>query len=60
MPVFKYVARDKSGQQVEQTQDAQSKDVLIKSLRDQGLYVSSISERKTAAVAKSASSSERR
>ena len=52
MPVFKYVARDKSGQQVEQTQDAQSKDTLIKSLRDQGLYVSSISEQKTAAVAK--------
>ncbi len=52
MPVFKYVARDKSGQQVEQTQDAQSKDSLIKSLRDQGLYVSSISEQKTAAVAK--------
>ena len=52
MPVFKYVARDKSGQQVEQSQDAQSKDALIKSLRDQGLYVSSISEQKVAAVAK--------
>ncbi len=52
MPTFTYIARDKSGQQVEQTQEAPSKDALIKSLRDQGLYVSSITEQKTSKIAK--------
>jgi len=52
VPTFSFVARDKSGQQVEQTQEAASKDALIKSLRDQGLYVSQISEQKTPKVAK--------
>ncbi|MCD6360620.1 MAG: type II secretion system F family protein [Armatimonadetes bacterium] len=52
MPTFSFVARDKSGQQVEQTQEAPSKDALIKSLRDQGLYVSQISEQKAPKVAK--------
>jgi len=54
MPTFAYVARDKSGQQVEQTQEAASKDALIKSLRNQGLYVSQITEQKTPKIAKKA------
>ncbi len=52
MPTFTFTARDKSGQQVEQTQEAGSKDALIKSLRDQGLYVSAITEQKVPKIAK--------
>jgi len=52
MPTFAYVARDKTGNEVQQTQEASSKDALVKQLRDQGLMVSSIEERKTAKIAK--------
>lgn len=52
MPTFQFTAKDKTGQQVQQTQEAASKDALIKSLRDQGLYPMQIKEQKTSAVAK--------
>ncbi len=53
MPTFSYVAKDKrTGQEVQQTQEAGSKDALVKRLREQGLVVSSIEEQKTAKVAK--------
>jgi type IV pilus assembly protein PilC len=52
MPTFSYTAKDKTGQQVQQTQEAASKDALIKSLRDQGLYPTSVQEQKVSALAK--------
>jgi type IV pilus assembly protein PilC len=53
MPTFAYVAKDRrTGQEVQQTQEAASKDALIKRLRDQGLVVSSVEEQKTAKLAK--------
>lgn len=55
MPTFAFTAKDKTGQQVEQTQEAASKEALIKSLRDQGLYPTSVKEQKSSAVAKKAS-----
>jgi len=52
MPTFTYVAKDKHGREVQQTQEATSKDELVKQLRDQDLMISSIEEQKTAKVAK--------
>ncbi len=46
MPTFTYTAKDKTGQEVQQTQEASSKDALIKSLRDQGLYPTSVKEQR--------------
>ncbi len=52
MPTFTYVAKDKTGKEVQQTQEAASKDALVKQLRDQDLMISSIQEQRTAKVAK--------
>ncbi len=52
MPTFMFKAKDKTGQEVEQTQEAASKEVLIKSLRDEGLFPTQIREQRTSKVAK--------
>lgn len=52
MPTFQVTAKDKTGQEVQRTQEAASKDALVKSLREQGLYPMQIKEQKTSAVAK--------
>ncbi len=52
MPTFTYVARDKTGQQIEETAEAASKDTLLEQLRGKGLFVSTVSEKKTATRAK--------
>lgn len=54
MPTFAYTAKDKMGQEVERTEEAASKEALIKSLRDQGLFPTSVQEQKTSALAKKA------
>lgn len=51
MPTFQVTAKDKTGQEVQRTQEAASKDALVKSLREQGLYPMQIKEQKTSAVA---------
>ncbi len=53
MPAFTYVARDKTGRQIEETAEASSKDALLEELRGRGLFVSSVSEQKTVSRAKS-------
>ena len=53
MPTFSYAARDKTGRQIEETAEASSKDALLEELRSKGLYVSSVSEKKTVSRAKS-------
>jgi len=55
MPTFAYTAKDKMGQEVQKTQDAASKEALIKSLRDEGLFPTSVEEQKTSALMKKAS-----
>ncbi len=55
MPTFVYKAKDKTGQEVEQTQEASSKDALIKSLRDEGLYPTSVKQQKSSSLMKKAS-----
>jgi len=50
MPTFDYVAKDKTGKQVKGTQEAASKDVLVKQLRDKGLMTSKVEEKKASAV----------
>jgi len=52
MPTFQVKAKDKTGQEVQQTTEAASKDALIKSLRDQGLFPTQIKEQRTSKVAK--------
>jgi len=52
MPTFAYVARDKTGRQIEETAEASSKDALLEQLRGKGLFVSTVSEKKTATRAK--------
>jgi len=52
MPTFAYVARDKTGRQIEETAEAASKDALLEQLRGKGLFVSTVSEKKTATRAK--------
>ena len=54
MPTFAYTAKDKMGQEIERTQEAASKEALIKSLRDEGLFPTSIEEQKTSTLAKKA------
>jgi len=48
MPTFTYLARDKTGKQIRETAEAASKDALLEQLRGQGLFVSTVSEKKTA------------
>jgi len=55
MPTFAYTAKDKMGQEVQKTQEATSKEALIKSLRDEGLFPTSVEEQKTSALMKKAS-----
>ena len=50
MPTFEYVAKDKTGKEVKGSQEAASKDVLVKQLRDKGLMTSKVQERKSQAV----------
>ena len=52
MPTFAYVARDKTGRQIQETAEAASKDALLEQLRGKGLFVSTVSEKKTATRAK--------
>ncbi len=52
MATFTYVARDRTGKQIEETAEAASKDALLAQLRGKGLFVSTVSEKKTAAPAK--------
>ena len=52
MPTFTYVARDRSGHQLEDTAEAASKDALLAQLRGKGLFVSTVSERRAAKPAK--------
>ena len=44
MPVFKYTARNAQGKTVQGTMDVGSQDALVRSLRTQGLLVTSVSE----------------
>jgi len=48
MPTFTYIARDKTGKQLRETAEAASKDALLEQLRGRGLFVSTVSEKKTA------------
>ncbi|MCK4324213.1 MAG: type II secretion system F family protein [Armatimonadetes bacterium] len=48
MPTFTYHARDKTGKQIQETAEAASKDALLEQLRGKGLFVSTVSEKKTA------------
>ncbi len=48
MPTFTYNARDRTGKQIQETAEAASKDALLEQLRGQGLFVSTVSEKKTA------------
>ncbi len=52
MATFAYVATDKAGKEVKGNQDAGSKEVLIKNLRDKGLAVKSVQEEKAVTQAK--------
>ncbi len=53
MATFTYAARDKTGRQIQETVEASSKDALLEALRGKGLYVSSVSQKKTVSRAKS-------
>ncbi len=57
MPTFQVVAKDKQGQEIQQTTEAASKDALIKSLREQGLYPTSIKEQRASKIAKKSAKS---
>ncbi len=52
MPTFTYVAKDKTGKDIQGQQDAPNKDALIKNLRAKGLVVSSVTEEKAVTRAK--------
>lgn len=52
MPTFAYVARDRSGKQTPGVAEAATKEALVQSLRDQGLYVSKVEEKKAVKAAK--------
>ena len=52
MPTFAYVARDKSGKHTPGTLDAPNKDVVVQQLRDKGLYVTKVEEKKAVTRAK--------
>jgi len=47
MPTFTYSARDKTGRQIKEMAEAASKDALLEQLRGKGLFVSTVSEKKT-------------
>ncbi len=48
MPTFTYVARDRAGHQIKEMAEAASKDALLEQLRSKGLFVTTVSEKKTA------------
>ena len=52
MPTFAYVARDKTGKHMPGTLDAPNKDVVVQQLREKGLYVTKVEEKKAATRAK--------
>lgn len=52
MATFAYTARDNTGKIIKETAEANSKDALLKQLRDRGLNVDSIEEQKAQAAAK--------
>jgi type IV pilus assembly protein PilC len=52
MPTFEYAARDKTGKEITGSQDAKTKEALIKSLKGKGLMASSVQEKKAQAVVK--------
>lgn len=52
MPTYAYVARDHTGKQVPGTAEAGSKDALVQELREKGLYVSKVEEKKAVSRAK--------
>ena len=55
MPTFAYKAKDKTGQEVEQTAEADSKEALVRALREKDLAPVSIKEQKSSALMKKAS-----
>ncbi len=52
MPTYAYVARDKTGKRVSGTQEGASKEALVTMLREKGLSVSRIEEKKAVSRAK--------
>jgi type IV pilus assembly protein PilC len=52
MPTFEYSARDKTGKEVTASAESSSKEALINQLRDKGLMVSAVQEKKADTVAK--------
>jgi len=52
MPTFEYVARDKTGKEISGSQDAPSKEAVIKQLRSKGLMASSVEEKKAQTIVK--------
>lgn len=52
MPTFAYTARDSTGKVIRETAEANSKDALLKQLRDRGLNVDSVGEEKAKTTAK--------
>jgi len=52
MPTYAYVARDRTGKQMPGTAEAASKDALVRELREKGLYVSKVEEKKAVSRAK--------
>ncbi|MFQ6098235.1 MAG: type II secretion system F family protein, partial [Armatimonadota bacterium] len=48
MPTFAYVAKDRAGKVVQGTRDADSQDVLVQELKQQGYWVTSVQEQKGA------------
>lgn len=52
MTTYAYVARDKTGREISETMEAPNKDALLQQLRERGLYVSQVTERKAATRAK--------
>lgn len=50
MATFEYTARDKTGKEITASMEAPSKDALVTQLREQGLMVSSVEEKKSQAV----------
>ncbi len=52
MPTFSYVARDRTGKQVPGTQEAASKEALVQLLREKGLVVTKVEEKRAVTRAK--------
>jgi type IV pilus assembly protein PilC len=55
MPTFSYVAKDKTGKEVKANAEATSKEALIKTLREKGLTVDTVTEAKSVDKAKARS-----